>query len=80
MPGEFFHSRWNVLDGICVLSGWVNQVAAAYISEAGLEKVAVLKLLRMLRLLRLVRLLVAFREIYVLVSGITRCMKTMWVT
>eukprot|EP00929_Paragymnodinium_shiwhaense_P019195 TRINITY_DN13175_c0_g1_i4.p1 TRINITY_DN13175_c0_g1~~TRINITY_DN13175_c0_g1_i4.p1 ORF type:complete len:482 (-),score=102.79 TRINITY_DN13175_c0_g1_i4:340-1785(-) len=46
-------------------------------SAEELEKLWLLKTFRLLRLLRLVRLLVAFRELYVLLSGLSNCFKTL---
>merc|ERR1719424_1395725 len=43
-----------------------------------LDQITMLKSLRMLRLLRLIRLLVAFRELYVLVAGVSQCMTTLF--
>merc|ERR1712232_659793 len=42
------------------------------------SEVSMLKSLRMLRLLRLLRLLVAFHELYMLIGGLTRCMKVLF--
>lgn len=76
----FFRHGWNNLDVTIVATGWLTEVfaIAGLGGSNSMDQVSMLKSLRMLRLLRLVRLLVAFRELYVLVAGIGRCMKTLF--
>lgn len=78
MKRTFFRAGWNLLDFTIVVTGWMSEFLEIFEVSAGMDQIAMLKSLRMLRLLRLVRLFVAFRELYVLVAGIGRCMKTLF--
>lgn len=79
MKKKFFYAGWNNLDFVIVVTGLISEILELFQGSGGrMDQIGMLKSLRMLRLLRLVRLLVAFRELYVLVAGIGRCMKTLF--
>jgi voltage-gated sodium channel len=76
---DFFTSSWNMLDVVIVAQGlWTEIMELVAANSKMFEQVSLLKSLRMLRMLRLVRLLVSFRELFVLVVGLGRCMKTLF--
>eukprot|EP00928_Gymnodinium_smaydae_P043695 TRINITY_DN29230_c0_g2_i1.p1 TRINITY_DN29230_c0_g2~~TRINITY_DN29230_c0_g2_i1.p1 ORF type:complete len:653 (-),score=71.16 TRINITY_DN29230_c0_g2_i1:224-2182(-) len=75
---EYFHGFWNILDIAIVIVGVVGEIVELVVGSAdSLASISMLKSLRMIRLIRLLRLLVAFRELYILLAGLFRCVKTL---
>lgn len=71
----FIRSWWNVLDFATVLIGIVQEILTLANLEGG-----ILVVLRIVRLSRLCRTLLAFDGVYGLISGLTKCMKTVGYT
>merc|ERR1712048_566654 len=64
--------QWNAFDTLLVLSGLLDELAAAFSTSTGLDTSA-LKLLRILKLVRVVRVMRVLRffsELRVMVAGI----------
>jgi voltage-gated sodium channel len=77
----YFSHAFNNLDFTIVSLGIVSVVVEHTVGKGNkeLDSVAMLKSVRVLRLLRLAKLLVSFPQLYVLVVGMERCLKTlMW--
>jgi len=68
----FFRSRWNCLDFIIVFLGWLNVILSSVMNS----KFAFLRFFRIARLLRVLRIFIAFRELYLLITGLWGAMKT----
>lgn len=77
---DFFRYVWNLFDMSIVLVGIAGALADVAVSEGSdVADMQVLRSLRMVRMLRASRILVAFDELYALVSGLKNAMKTlMW--
>jgi len=69
---QFFKSRWNCFDVIIVFAGWLNVIISSIVSV----KFAFLRFFRIARLLRVLRIFIAFRELYLLMTGLYGAMKT----
>lgn len=84
---RYFLNRMNLLDFglvvLTVLDNWIMKILAASGSEAGssdLKKVSILRVMRLARLVRLVRMLKLFKEMYLIIAGLARAVKTLaWV-
>ncbi|KAF4654071.1 hypothetical protein FOL47_010156 [Perkinsus chesapeaki] len=75
--GEFFNSSFNIFDCILVIKAILETFILA---NSALKSLTSLRLVRMIRLIRLVRLLKLFRELWLVITGVTRMLKTLaWV-
>lgn len=70
---EFFTCPWNCLDFVVVSADSIAEI----IHISGAHGVSFLRVLRMIRLFRLARTLIAFRELYTLISGLAQCCRTL---
>eukprot|EP00928_Gymnodinium_smaydae_P003417 TRINITY_DN11228_c0_g2_i1.p1 TRINITY_DN11228_c0_g2~~TRINITY_DN11228_c0_g2_i1.p1 ORF type:complete len:600 (+),score=58.33 TRINITY_DN11228_c0_g2_i1:48-1847(+) len=77
---RFFLVMWNNLDLFIVITGLISEVLKLLDKGTGgsIKQLGVMKNFRMLRLLRLARIFVAFKELYILIAGLARCLKTLF--
>ncbi|CAJ1349447.1 unnamed protein product [Effrenium voratum] len=77
----FFHDGWNICDVILVLASAIDCFVLSLIGVGGqIRFFTVLRALRVIRFVRLVRMFSAFRELWLLVGGLTNSVKALsWV-
>lgn len=77
----FFHDGWNICDVILVLASGVDCFVLSLIGIGGqIRFFTVIRALRVIRFVRLVRMFSAFRELWLLVGGLTNSVKALsWV-
>eukprot|EP00928_Gymnodinium_smaydae_P054475 TRINITY_DN38231_c0_g1_i1.p1 TRINITY_DN38231_c0_g1~~TRINITY_DN38231_c0_g1_i1.p1 ORF type:complete len:645 (+),score=68.58 TRINITY_DN38231_c0_g1_i1:47-1936(+) len=76
---KYFLRTWNNVDLVLVVIGVGSEIIEFVVrDDTNLKNVSVFKSFRLMRMLRLVKLFCAFRELYVLIAGITRCIKTLF--
>jgi len=67
----YFANSWRVLDFLVVAVSVVDVTLTATSGSSGLSMLAILRIFRLVRMLRVVKLLRAFRELILIVRGIT---------
>eukprot|EP00928_Gymnodinium_smaydae_P078401 TRINITY_DN6230_c0_g2_i1.p1 TRINITY_DN6230_c0_g2~~TRINITY_DN6230_c0_g2_i1.p1 ORF type:complete len:717 (+),score=83.72 TRINITY_DN6230_c0_g2_i1:49-2199(+) len=69
---KYFQARWNCLDFMVVLTGWISEVLG------GVVNIAFLRIFRVARLSRAFRLLLSIRELYMLITGLASSMRAIF--
>lgn len=78
MREQFFQYKWNLFDLFIVVVGLIGEVLETALQDSGeAANVQVLRSLRMIRLLRATRILVSFQELYMLISGLANCFRSL---
>lgn len=72
---DFFFRTWNIVDSIIVILGYIEVILETVGSGDGLSLV---RMVKMCRILRVARLLKPFPELYKLVAGFIKTLKTMF--
>ena len=65
----FFCNRWNMIDALTLVAGWMAS------SGMNIGNVAVLRMFRLVRVVRAVRVLVSIPEFYLLITGLYSSIK-----
>jgi len=69
---KYIHSRWNQLDLLVILTGWLSEVAGSSLN------LAFLRMVRLARLSRAFHILLGVRELYLLLNGIMSSMRAIF--
>lgn len=78
---EYFHDKWNFLDGgLALLAAMDTWVLAFVGKEVDLQSLSVLRVLRMARLIRVLRLVKQFKRFVLIIAGVVDAIRTtLWV-
>ncbi|CAE7884294.1 Scn8a [Symbiodinium sp. KB8] len=68
----FFCNKWNMIDLVTVLLGWVSMVLASVVN------LSILRLSRLIRVLRAIRVFISIPEFYLLVTGLYSSIKAIF--
>lgn len=70
--GEYLWNRWNQIDAVTVIAGWITTVVSGFINLNFLRSV------RAVRVIRAARVLISIREVAMLLSGFMSAMRAIF--